>query len=173
MSRYKPSRGGGKNLKEVIQLVEEQCPEGRVINISRPYSEPFYEKKQITDDKPKGLWYGIGSSWLDWISSEMPEWFSPFTYEIYVDESKLLRVTNPSEMLVFNEKYSKAERYGNKIDWSAVERDGFGGVEISPYMWEFRLNTITRWYYGWDCASGCIWNYSLIEGVRLIAGEEG
>jgi hypothetical protein len=23
------------------------------------------------------------------------------------------------------------------------------------------------WYYGWDCASGCIWDTSVIERVTL------
>jgi len=32
----------------------------------------------------------------------------------------------------------------------------YDGIEIAPYQWDARLSLI--WYYGWDVASGCIWN---------------
>lgn len=46
------------------------------------------------------------------------------------------------------------------IDWSAVAAQ-YGGILIAPYQWKRRLEL--TWYYGWDCASGCAWDLSLIE----------
>ena len=40
--------------------------------------------------------------------------------------------------------------------------DKYDGIEINPYQFEARYQY--TWYYGWDIASGCIWNLS---GVKL------
>jgi hypothetical protein len=55
----------------------------------------------------------------------------------------------------------------NYIDWPVVA-EGWAGVEINPYLWKRRLNG-GMWYYGWDCASGCIWDKRAISGIRLLA----
>lgn len=52
------------------------------------------------------------------------------------------------------------------IRWHAVA-DVYAGLIVAPYVWERRLEDHTSWYYGWDCASGCIWDPSAIETVRL------
>lgn len=38
----------------------------------------------------------------------------------------------------------------------------YDGIEIAPYQESLRYDL--EWYYGWDVASGCIWNF---EGIRL------
>jgi hypothetical protein len=32
-------------------------------------------------------------------------------------------------------------------------------------VWECRLDPAAAWYYGWDCASGCVWNLEVIADV--------
>jgi len=54
------------------------------------------------------------------------------------------------------------------IDWREVVKD-CDGLIITPYQWDRRAEL--DWYYGWDCASGCIWNLDAIESVELIASE--
>lgn len=38
----------------------------------------------------------------------------------------------------------------------------YDGIVITPYVWSMRLDRSAFWYYGWDCASGCIWNASAV-----------
>jgi hypothetical protein len=46
-------------------------------------------------------------------------------------------------------------------------------IELKPdadILWlrtELQLDEFTSWYYGWDCASGCIWDVDAIERVTL------
>lgn len=30
-------------------------------------------------------------------------------------------------------------------------------------MWNLRFHEDFLWYYGWDCASGCFWDPSILE----------
>lgn len=39
---------------------------------------------------------------------------------------------------------------------------------ITPYCWPARMDPDLIWYYGWDCASGCIWDASTIHQVTRI-----
>ena len=55
----------------------------------------------------------------------------------------------------------------SSINWKKVQNDGFNGIEICPYLFDKRMDA--QWYYGWDVASGCIWNKSGIADVSLIA----
>jgi hypothetical protein len=50
------------------------------------------------------------------------------------------------------------------IDWRKVAAD-WDGIIIAPYQWGLR--NVRDWYYGWDCASGCIWNPKVIKSVEV------
>jgi hypothetical protein len=82
----------------------------------------------------------------------------------------VLLIKNSEEMYQFHEKY-KGDVYPGfpmvMIDWSKVAKD-FDGIVITPYLWERRLDHHVNWYYGWDCASGCIWNTSVIETITEL-----
>lgn len=54
-----------------------------------------------------------------------------------------------------------------EIDWKKVTEE-YQGIIISPYIWQRRLAPHTMWYYGWDVASGCIWDTDAIEEVKLV-----
>lgn len=53
------------------------------------------------------------------------------------------------------------------IDWPQVKRD-YSGILITPYSWKLRLDFKTHWYYGWDCASGCVWDLTTIKQVGAL-----
>ena len=59
---------------------------------------------------------------------------------------------------------------GTAIDWELIQKEGYGGIEICPYNWGWRSQ---NWYYGWDVASGCVWDSSSIQDVVLLAEKEG
>ena len=52
-----------------------------------------------------------------------------------------------------------------QISWDKVIKK-YDGIFIAPYNWEARWHTETIWYYGWDCASGCIWNIDIIKEIK-------
>jgi hypothetical protein len=57
--------------------------------------------------------------------------------------------------------------------WDRIAQK-YGGLIITPYIWERRLSYYlsirTDWYYGWDCASGCIWDPTVIASISLRSG---
>ena len=137
--------------------------------------------------KPKGFWYDIDLDWVRWVLGEGYEndsrWMRPYLYEVTVDEARLLRISDISAFDKFCADYYApafpeipAIRQAG-IDWQKL-KSRFSGLEIAPYLWERRLSRYNGgpdclWYYGWDCASGVIWDPSAICMAELIADTEG
>ena len=48
-------------------------------------------------------------------------------------------------------------RFDKMIDWPRVASD-YAGIEICPYLSSKRMDEDSFWYYGWDVASGCVWD---------------
>lgn len=130
------------------------------------------EQKPRYDDwseyeKPRGFWVSVDgeNDWLDWCTSESFD-IGSRRYRIQLDLSRVLVLPDPSDLLTFTERYGRdVGRYGRKaIDWRAVS-DLHAGIVIAPYHWSCRLDERTSWYYGWDCASGCIWDATAVTCV--------
>lgn len=128
---------------------------------------------QKVSAKPRGLWYGIGSSWIDWVRSEMPNWETEHVFKIEVDESKMRVIRTYDELLAFDKEYSVKLNLGadylrkiGDIDWRRVASE-YGGIEIAPYIYKARMSV--NWYYGWDIASGCIWGDGIIRDIKRIS----
>ena len=128
-------------------------------NVLEPFSVPFEEFDSASKLKPVGLWYGFNHSWMEWCESEMPHWIYDNKYEIQITSNKMLVLKNDQEIIDFNTKYSSNINF---IDWSRVFQD-YGGIEIPFYSYNLRCELL--WYYGWDCASGCIWDSGIIKKV--------
>lgn len=133
-----------------------------------------YEQRQ--DTKPRGFWYSAAISeedvsWESWCRSErFRESHLAFKYNIEIDDSKILKLScGYYDILNFTRKYEVRDLGGwhDRIDWPAVSKL-YSGIEIAPYDWTSRLAHDTFWYYGWDCASGCIWDLSAIKKFELI-----
>jgi len=145
--------------------------------------------------KPLGLWYSCGGSWIDWCVSE--DFGCPhLIHEVQLYNGKVCKITNDAEFVEFSDEFGmkSADYYAQKMgvapDSEAARSlgildQGFGemrpnyinwhdvseiwsGIEISPYLWSLRLNG-GMWYYGWDCAAGCIWDAGAIRSIELIA----
>ena len=138
-------------------------------------------RPQEVDHKPKGFWYGIDGDWERWCKGE--DWGlskdeENLEYELTLGRENLLILTTVAEIDAFHEKYKAelcrgAEDY---IDWRLVT-EKYDGIEIAPYQWGRRFEgDAHRWYYGWDCASGCIWRpkgltVKLVNTVKLESQE--
>lgn len=143
----------------------------RVHMSKKPFElEPRTFVQRVTM-KPSGFWYGFGSEWIDWCRSEMPDWVGKYIYGVDVGKSNVLQITTNLELMQFNRKYeSRVSDTGYKlyegesIDWQKVVSE-YDGIEINPYQNEARNQYM--WYYGWDIASGCVWNLSKVK-LKLI-----
>ena len=136
--------------------------------------------------KPYGLWvsvedYDDSQNWFSWCIAEEYE-IPSLKYRHIVKlnkNAKILWLSTNQEIIDFSLKYTAHDpkeyakliaprirpNYIYSINWNAII-EKYDGIIIAPYSWECRLNPITSWYYGWDCASGCIWNTECIEIER-------
>jgi hypothetical protein len=130
---------------------------------------------QETGYKPRGLWYGFGDSWREWVQGNMPAWEKPHLYRVEVEPARILRLESAREVEEFSERYAcplpgtegmRSVYFScDAVDWAAVAAR-YGGIEIPDYHWGLRHSLM--WYYGWDVASGCVWAPdALRETVRL------
>lgn len=132
-------------------------------------------RDNIIHGKPWGLWFSIESSeynWSWWCKAEnfhlyRMKWvntllFKPDARIVYLDTlKKVLRFNklfciNPYPDMPFSLRY---------LDWTQV-LPLCDGIIISPYFWQLRMRIESFWYYTWDCASGCIWNFDTFSVVN-------
>jgi hypothetical protein len=121
-------------------------------------------------DKPRGLWLSVGDEWEVW-SRENEFNLAGLTHRarvIVTDPGKLLRLESVDEISAFQRKYEVVHTFMRSpgIHWARVAEQ-YAGILIAPYQWSLRLDLM--WYYGWDCASGCIWDTTVIERIECSA----
>jgi hypothetical protein len=119
--------------------------------------------------KPNGFWYSCGDDWLRFLKSEMPDKlkYRLYVYEVEIDMPKILSLKDGIDLDVFTEKYKdNYSKFGKIIDWRKVSEE-YSGIEICPYVGSRRMKL--TWYYGWDVASGCIWDKSAIKSLKLVS----
>lgn len=135
-------------------------------------------------DKPAGLWVSAEGpgDWREWCKAE--EFGDPDAqrcYEIVLaPEASVLRLSGPNLLRAFSAEYGTVRPHADSgpvllrdctaIDWPRVA-ERYAGILIAPYVWECRLDHRVSWYYGWDCASGCIWDASAVERIVEITPE--
>jgi hypothetical protein len=128
--------------------------------------------------KPCGFWITDDSEncWRSWCLSERFGLENlTHKHEVDLDESRLLILRSAYEVEHFARGFvvAKPWNYRNShyvdkcIDWRRVA-DQHSGIIITPYQWSLRLADGFSWYYGWGCASGCIWDASAIRDARLV-----
>lgn len=126
-------------------------------------------------DKPKGFWISVEGEddWASWCRNEN---FRDVDAQV-VTEVFLTRDANVLLLKTAEDLDEITREYGNSpipelpdfvsIDWERLAEE-YQGIIIAPYIWERRLDGIAKWYYGWDCASGCIWDAA---AVTLTGGS--
>lgn len=129
--------------------------------------------------KPNGLWVSVEGEddWASWCSSEMPEWVNgrAVTEIVLKPDAKILKIESDAQLIAFHHQFGavpeyELQRYPPRLwakqpHWKGVS-ETYAGIIIAPYNWARRLDQDVRWYYGWDCASGCIWDLSVIEDCK-------
>lgn len=171
-----------ESVREHLKLNEVSDEQLSLINnndrvhISEDNKIELYDTTSKLSDsrsKPIGFWYGFGNSWIKWVKNEMPEWDYNNVFKIQINDSKILQINTYEELYDFTMKYkSKKQIYDYKIDWIdwiKVSKE-YNGIEINPYQYRAREKSRSElsWYYGWDVASGCIWNPNSITKIEKI-----
>jgi len=138
----------------------------------KPLSTPLNAQNSLRMDKPMGLWVSDEDAEMPWSRWCIGEAFGlerlALKWKINLkQDSNILLIDNPYSLLEFGEEYRGEPSYhGLNINWQRVATL-YNGILITPYQHSLRFNEHCRWYYGWDCASGCIWNADVIESVEL------
>lgn len=120
--------------------------------------------KSMYNMKPTGLWisHDEEDGWSHWCGLENFQ-NGGYKYEVELVDKNLLWIKTNEDIVSFNNKYIIISPIHNlevyTIDWIKVFYD-YNGIMIFPYRHEVRLELDFMWYYGWDCASGCIWRPS-------------
>jgi len=127
---------------------------------------------QEIDFKPNGFWFDVDKDWErfcigdDWNLDGLK-----YLYRVQLkDTGNILVLNGTLDLRKFTEEY-KASKYpgvpysyipmdSSWIDWRKVAAL-YSGIIIAPYIWGCR--TDLRWYYTWDCASGCVWNLDNLD----------
>lgn len=133
--------------------------------------------------KPSGLWVSVAgeNDWKSWCEGEEFD-LQGLTHPHRITltpKNNILYITSGSAIDEFHKEYSTEReitriRFGNDeyefnqrpINWELVS-DKFDGIIIAPYIWSHRYDG-PFWYYGWDCASGCIWNLDAIKSMETL-----
>lgn len=133
--------------------------------------------------KPTGLWVSVegDDDWKSWCEAEnfSPDRLACVAEVTPTEPANLLLLSSAADVLRFHREYRcrpefagtgslAADPYwdNHAIRWSDVA-SSYDGIIIAPYQWSLRLDGECRWYYGWDCASGCIWNADAISIKQL------
>ncbi len=142
--------------------------------------------------KPNGLWFDVNGSWKRWceaVQFRLEDLRCCHTVTI-LDTSRVLFLRNEKDIDVFTRQYGRdisshiqplqspedlnafARQYrsdlfgdilgqfSNYIMWGEVA-ETYSGIIINPYS-RARSQTYL-WYYGWNCAGGCIWDTSVVR----------
>lgn len=127
--------------------------------------------------KPAGLWVSVDGE-DDWPYFCRAEEFgldrlaNHFRVELESD-ANILMIETEGQLHNFTAEWRvdipHAYPCVDTINWCSVAEQ-YQGIIIAPYQWGCRTNPKSVWYYGWDCASGCIWDAEAIASVDLLAG---
>lgn len=127
-------------------------------------------------DKPAGFWVSVEGpdDWAHWCTSESFG-LGKRTFEVLLSpNANILCLNSALDIDLFTQEYGmgypglpRLSMSNPGIDWKRVA-EKHQGIIITPYIWSRRLDGGASWYYGWDCASGCIWDAEAIAEIREI-----
>jgi hypothetical protein len=135
----------------------------------RPVTQEEQQGYVSVVEKPRGLWLSVDDEWATWCTETgfRLHDLAVRTRIVLKHPDHLLWLKTPAQIRAFQHQYEKKRpgsiTYFIAIDWPRVAAD-HAGILIAPYQWSLRNDLM--WYYGWDCASGCLWDTSIIDRVE-------
>ena len=123
------------------------------------------------DNKPIGLWYSVGPSWIVCLTDEYKNEDDPWAkkritwmthvYRLSLRKSTMCCINTEEQFDSFTNEYATKDQ--KRIKWGEVAKK-WHGIEI-----KYLHNRAYGWYHGWDCSSGCIWNRKAVKSVQTVA----
>lgn len=153
------------------------CPSLTLETLRSDYQQPVFENKDISHDKPQGLWLSDDDeeyyNWRSWCEREdFHKGALRYAYLATLDFTDLLHIKNLGELVNFHMAYYTEYSPDNCfINWQAVAQS-YKGIIISPYLPDvsMKFDFAYIWYWGWDVACACIWDKSAIKSFEKIKG---
>lgn len=159
------------------------CPrpaEGWEFDPTATYDQHRPGSKWFGHPKPVGFWLSIDGDWERWDREEGMGWTDGGSIEFDVDIDKCLLIDTVDALDLFHEEYIKPNTQPLDIgrdnfyrpNWTPLTEQ-HAGIIIAPYQWGRRLmhpGSVSDWYYGWDVASACIWDLSVVR-VKEMADQ--
>lgn len=123
--------------------------------------------------KTPGLWVSVEGDhdWVAWCKGK--QWglgrLLCATEVVLADDANVRHLASADDIDEFSLQFHDSRRpiYHRGLNWAAI-RERWRGLIIAPYCWERRMADHTSWYYGWDCASGVIWDAKAVKELRQI-----
>ena len=120
------------------------------------------------------------SSWVEWCSSEQPDWLKGKYYILYPKkEIKIYKINNYDDLKYIFEKYPYYNkeheailRHQHFIDWEKVAKD-YDAVQITEKGELIARGNCTFFLqdgyslYGWDCES-TVWFRNVFDEIKLL-----
>lgn len=154
-----------KNVRDTQKFINKHKLKNLFLHFSLNKIEKFDSKLDSSKNKsnnlyykPKGLWISHGSSWLDYIESNIKianetNLFG-YIYKIDIFDSIKL-ITNKDDLFKFIKLYKKKPndiKIYDIMDWDRIKKD-FDGLIITPWLGDK------------------IWHLSSSENMEIIGGE--
>ena len=154
-----------KNVKDTKKFINKHKLQNLFLHFSLNKIEKFDSKLDPSKNKsnnlyykPKGLWISHGSSWLDYVNSNIKNANEKnlfgYIYKIDIFDSIKL-ITNKDDLFKFIKLYKKKPndiKIYDVMDWDRIKKD-FDGLIITPWLGDK------------------IWHLSSSENMEIIGGE--
>lgn len=158
----------------------------RLLHYSRkPFHGPVYSTNVSAAatgvHKPRAFWVSVEGEcdWPSWCESEHCglDRLAHVSEITLAPDANVRVISNEAEFDDFHSSMpmrtlypgQRADRDYLSPDWPEIAKTT-DGLIIAPYLWGRRMGPI--WYYGWDCASGCIWHSRAIGKVTYLGPYE-
>ncbi len=135
-----------------------------VVNTNRTLTKP----QDIGDwSQHHKQWAGYGSSWIDWVARNMPQWLATKFYVLTVNPGDIITVGNKKAKLAFEQQYiiNREVVKDKAINYEKLYKEGKGGVAFRPYNKAWSNHD---WYTSIDMDSIVIVNNKAIKSVKLL-----
>jgi len=163
-----------KHMKPLLKFTKSHIRARDLITLSSfPEVQSLKKYTQSTpserERKPKGIWFGIGNSWIDWLEYNMPQWAEPSIIKVGVNVSKMLNIKTDNDVDAFSEKYTFKKKDMWIADWKKLAKD-YDGIIMWTYPPSYRMfaDDPKAIWDGWDVQSGCVWNPAAIKKINII-----
>jgi len=150
------------------------------LDADRLFSERYAQRP---NNKPKGVWYSLGTQWLDWNTGDSCGECKNgglaynLAYRLVLREDRIVRLATVQQIREFTGSVLGKSRNPDewRNDWPAAALLA-SGIELCFFPDRDMMTTsdnyhIFSWVSACDCASGCIWSPDAIVSAEEVRAQ--